>query len=245
MVFLSTPFDMEAVDFLDKLGMPAFKIASSDLTNLPLIRRCADTGKPLLISTGMGTLEEAGAAIEAARMRDHGRIALLHCVSIYPTPAEAAQLDAIHEMIRLFEIPIGFSDHSLSPTLPVAAVALGARIIEKHFTLSRSLPGPDHAVALEPEEFAVMARGCREVVVSFAASAGKNLTPALENVRRASLRGLYARVDIPAGAVIGEEDLIPLRPAAELTISDLGAVVGRKARRAIARGEAIRRDSLE
>lgn len=244
MLFLSTPFDLEAVEFLDSLGVPAFKIASSDLTNLPLIRRCADTGKPLLISTGMGTLEETGTAVEAARMKDNHHLALMHCVSIYPTPIEATQIDAIHEMGRLFDLPIGFSDHSLSTTLPTAAVALGARIIEKHFTLSRSLPGPDHAVALEPAEFALMARGCREVVTSFAASAGKQLTPAIERVRSASLRGLYARVDIPAGTVLADEHFIPLRPAAELTISDLPDVLGRTTLQAIPRGEAISRKHL-
>ena len=244
MLFLSTPFDVDSAEFLNELKIPAFKISSSDLTNLPLIRRCAQFEKPLLISTGMGTLKETGAAIEAAHIHGCYNVSILHCVSIYPTPVDQSQINAITELSRLFNVIVGFSDHSLSPTLPCVAVTLGARIIEKHLTLSRKLDGPDHAVALEPDEFALMVRSCEEAMASRSIP-GKTLTPDLNKVRSASLRGLYAARDIMAGAVITERDIIPLRPAAELTISDLARVIGRKVARSVAKGEAISADILD
>ena len=243
MQFLSTPFDRWSADFLQELDVPAFKISSSDLTNLQLIKHCAQFGKPLLISTGMGTILEAGSAIEAAHIQGCYEVAILHCVSLYPTAIEDCQINAIPEFQRLFQIPIGFSDHSLSPTLPAVAVTLGARVIEKHFTLSRKLKGPDHAVALEPHEFKIMAQACKETVTSLRNS-GKVITDDLSRVRRASMRGLYASRNIPAGSVITEDDIVPLRPATELSLKNIPEIVGKKATIEIPKGAPFLRNNL-
>jgi sialic acid synthase SpsE len=244
MDFISTPFDKEAADFLAELGLPAFKISSSDLTNLPLIRHCAKFNKPLLISTGMGSLKEAGAAIESSRISGCKNISLLHCISIYPTPPKEVQLNTLVELRRLFDVPIGFSDHSLSPTLPAAAAALGARIIEKHITLSRTMDGPDHAVALEPDEFKVMTEATREACEAMHYS-GKTITDQLKNVRWASLRGLYAAVNIKAGTILTEKHLLPLRPVAEFTVDNIDSLLGRKTAAAFKKEEAISSFKLE
>jgi sialic acid synthase SpsE len=241
--FLSTPFDRWSADFLQKLDVPAFKISSSDLTNLQLIRHCAEFGKPMLISTGMGTIYEAGGAIEAAHMKGCYDIAILHCVSLYPTAVEDSQINAIPEFQRLFQIPVGFSDHSLSPTLPAVAVALGARVIEKHFTLSRDMKGPDHAVALEPHEFKIMSQACKESAKSLRNS-GKMITDDLSKVRKASMRGLYATRDLPAGTVISEADIVPLRPATELSLKDVPEIVGKKTTTNIPKGSPFLRTNL-
>lgn len=243
MAFLSTPFDRKSADFLNKLGVPAFKISSSDLTNHQLISHCANFGKPLLISTGMGTVYEAGGAIEAAHMQGCYQVAILHCVSLYPTAIEDSQIHAISEFQRLFQIPVGFSDHSLSSTLPVVAITLGARIIEKHFTLSRQLEGPDHAVALEPDEFKMMTQACNETFKSLRNS-GKTITDQLSKVRTASLRGLYAARDLAKGSVIQEEDIIPLRPSTEFSLEDLPEIVGKSTLADIPQGSPFLRNNL-
>jgi pseudaminic acid synthase len=244
LLFFSSPFDEDAVDFLAKLGLPAFKIASSELTNLPLIHKCASYGRPILMSTGMGTLAEAGAAIEACHIEENYQVAVLHCISEYPTPIDHSQINAVLELSRLFGAISGFSDHSLSPTLPAVAVAYGARIIEKHFTLSRDLDGPDHAVALEPDEFAMMARACREAVEALSAP-GKKITPELKKVRSASLRGLYAAEDITAGTRVSKKQVVALRPSATLSIKDMHCVSGRTARVDLKRGDALKPEHFE
>lgn len=244
LLFFSSPFDEGSAAFLADLGVPAFKIASSELTNLPLIHTCAAFGKPVLLSTGMGSLAEAGAAIEACHIEENYQVAVMHCISEYPTPVDHSQINAVLELGRLFGIISGFSDHSLSPTLPAVAVAFGARIIEKHFTLSRDLKGPDHAVALEPDEFALMARACREAVAALSAP-GKTITPELKKVRSASLRGLYAAVDIAAGTRLTKKHVVALRPPATLSIRDMHCVIGRTARVELKRGDAIKPEHLE
>ncbi len=244
LLFLSTPFDPRAADFLAALGVPALKIASADLTNLPLLRRCASHGLPLLLSTGMASTEEVERAVAEARAAGCRGLALLHCVSLYPTPPEKTELSAIPALAERFGLPVGFSDHSLSATLPAAAVALGACLVEKHFTLSRSLPGPDHAVALEPDQFAAMAAACRETAAALGAAeeTPKRITPELEEVRRASLRGLYAAADIPAGRILEEGMVALLRPAGRLGVDELPRLLDRPATRDIRFGEELMPD---
>ena len=243
LIFLSTPFDPDAADFLVSLGVPALKIASSDLTNIPLVRRCAGHRLPLLLSSGMGTVAEIERALAVAGDMGCDEIAVLHCISLYPTPPDKSELRAIPALKERFGIPVGFSDHSLSPALPVAAVALGARIIEKHFTLERSLPGPDHAVALEPDQFKLMADGCRDVAAALG-SGKKLITEELDEVRNGSLRGLYAAADIPAGTELTVEMVALLRPAAKLTAGDLPSVLGRIATQSLKEGDPISPESL-
>ncbi len=243
LIFLSTPFDPDAADFLVSLGVPALKIASSDLTNLPLVRRCAGHGLPLLLSSGMGTFAEIERALTVAGDMGCDELAVLHCISLYPTPPDKTELRAVPALKERFGIPAGFSDHSLSAALPVAAVALGARIVEKHFTLDNSLSGPDHAVALEPDQFKLMADGCREVAAALG-SGEKVITKELDEVRNGSLRGLYAAENVPAGTELTVDMVALLRPAAELTAGDLPKVLGRVAVKEVKKGEPISLESF-
>lgn len=155
-------FDFEAVDLLDK-HVPAFKIASFEITDLELIKYVAEKGKPMIISTGMANLGEIEDAINVIKSVGNEDIILLHCNSLYPTPVEVVNLRAIETMKTSFKVPVGFSDHTVGIQIPIAAVAMGACVIEKHFTLDRTLPGPDHSFAIEPDELKEMVRGIREV----------------------------------------------------------------------------------
>ena len=157
----SSPFDHTAVDFLEKMAVPAYKIASFELVDLPLIRRVARTGKPIIMSTGMATLAEIDEAVRTAREAGAAQIALLKCTSAYPAPPEEMNLRTIPHLSQAFNLPVGLSDHTLGIAVAVAAVTLGACIVEKHFTLSRSIPGPDSAFSLEPHEFKAMAEAVR------------------------------------------------------------------------------------
>ena len=244
LLFLSTPFDPDAAAFLVSLGVPALKIASSDLTNLPLVRACAAHRLPLLLSSGMGTVNEISSALEAARSEGCDELAVLHCISLYPTPPEKIGLRAVPALRERFGLPVGFSDHSLSAAIPVAAVALGARIVEKHFTLDRNLPGPDHAVALEPDQFALMAEGCRDTAIALG-KGDKLLTDEIVEVRNGSLRGLYAACEIAEGAELTHDKVALLRPPAELDAMDLPALLGKKAVRRIQEGEPLEESMFE
>ena len=157
----SSPFDATAVDFLEKMNVAAYKLASFELVDLPLIQKMARTGKPLIISTGMATIEEIEEAMKTARQAGASQIALLKCTSAYPAVPDEMNLRTIPELARRFEVPIGLSDHTMGITVPVTAVALGACVVEKHITLSRSLQGPDSAFSLEPEEFKAMVEAVR------------------------------------------------------------------------------------
>src|SRR5690606_15416584 len=160
-VLFSSPFDFTAVDFLESLDVPAYKIASAELVDIPLLQKVAETGKPLIISTGMATLAEIAEAVDAVRAAGARDIALLRTNSAYPAPPDEMDLRTIPHLAEAFNVPVGLSDHTLELAVPVAAVALGATIIEKHLTLSRDLGGPDSAFSLEPDEFKAMVRAVR------------------------------------------------------------------------------------
>lgn len=162
-IFLSTPFDHDAVDELDCIGVPAFKIASFEITDLDLLKYTASKQKPMIVSTGVADLGEIEDAISAMRSVGNDDIILLHCNSLYPTPPEAVNLRAIATIREAFKLPVGFSDHTLGIHISIAATAMGACVIEKHFTLDRSLPGPDHSFAIEPDELKEMVRHVREI----------------------------------------------------------------------------------
>lgn len=236
--FLSTPFDEEAVDLLDGLGVKAFKIASFELWHLPLIRHTASKGKPLLLSTGMANLGDIEDALEAVRAGGNDQVALLHCAISYPVRFQDVNLRAMRTLQQAFGVPVGFSDHTAGIAVPTAATALGACLIEKHFTLDRSLPGPDHPFALEPDELKAMVRAIRETEQALGSPA-KTYTPAEEEYRLQGRRSIHAARDIPKGTVITHDMVAILRPGTGLLPKFLDVVVGRRAAEDIAAHEPI------
>ncbi|MEM7623249.1 MAG: N-acetylneuraminate synthase [Planctomycetota bacterium] len=244
-VFLSTPFDESSADMLVSLGVPAIKIGSGDITHTPLIEHCARTGLPLIISTGMSDTDEVARAVEAARAAGCADVALLHCVSSYPAPPDQANLRAISAMRDRFGVPVGWSDHSEiqpNPALTaVAAVALGAGIFERHFTLDRALPGPDHAASLEPGELAGYVAAIRRTEAALGDGA-KRCMPCEADTRQVARRSLVARRDIEAGEVITAEMLDARRPGTGIAPTHTDKIVGRVARDRIEAGTLVQLD---
>ena len=230
----STPFDPTAVDLLEQLGAPAYKIASFEVIDLPLIRRVAMTGKPIIMSTGMADLGEIADAVEAVRAAGCKELALLHCVSAYPAPAEDMNLRTIAHLAETFDVVAGLSDHTLGTGVAVAAVALGAAIIEKHVTSARADGGVDAAFSLEPGELAQLVGETR-----LAHAALGRVSYARVPSERANLvfrRSLYAVADIAEGALITETNVRSIRPGHGLAPKHLPEILGRRAVRFIGRG---------
>lgn len=240
----STPFDATAVDFLEnEVGVPAYKIASFELVDLPLIRKVAATGKPIILSTGMATLAEIDEAVQTARAAGAKEIALLRTNSAYPAPPEEMNLRTIPHMRDAFGVPVGLSDHTLGIAVPVAAVALGANIIEKHLTLSRSIPGPDSAFSLEPDEFKAMVEAVR--TIEKALGAVHYGTTSREESSRAFRRSLFVVKDIKKGETFTESHVRSIRPAHGLHTRYYDIVLGRKAAKDISAGMPLSWDMLE
>jgi pseudaminic acid synthase len=234
----STPFDETAVELLERLDAPAYKIASFENTDLPLIRCVAKTGKPVIMSTGMATEEEIAEAVDAARSAGCRELVLLHCISSYPAPMEQANLRQLPELARRFGVVPGLSDHTLGTTASVAAVALGACVIEKHFTLSRQDKGPDSEFSLEPEELQRLCRDTRDAWLALG-KGGFQRQPA-EAASKVFRRSIYFVRDLPAGAVVGPEDIRRIRPGMGLPPKQFDALIGRRLRVAVTRGTATR-----
>lgn len=210
LIFLSTAFDLESADLLLDLRVPAFKVPSGELTNLPFIRALADLGLPLLLSTGMGTLGEVTAAVDAAAAAP--ALCLLHCVSAYPAPVADANLRAIVTMRERFRAPVGWSDHTEDPTTAVGAVVLGAALLEKHLTLDRRMPGPDHAASSDPVQFTSYVAAVR--AISQALGDGvKSARRSEEENRVHARRGLHAARALRRGHLLDAADVVALRPA--------------------------------
>jgi pseudaminic acid synthase len=243
MDLFSTPFDGTAVDFLEEMDVPAYKVASFELVDTPLIERIAKTGKPMIISTGMGSEEEICDALEAARGTGNDQIALLKCTSAYPAPAEEANLRTIPDMQSKFDVPIGLSDHTLDIAVPVAAVALGACIVEKHFCLSRKDPGPDSAFSLEPREFAVMVQAVRTTEQALGRVSYDRTEK--EQTSMVFRRSLFAVRDIAAGEEFTAENVRSIRPGYGLLPKELKNVLGKKAAKAIERGTPLSWDLIQ
>jgi pseudaminic acid synthase len=236
--FISTPFDHEAVDLLDDLGVKAFKVASYELWHLPLIRDVASRGKPIICSTGMADMADVQEAVDTVAATGNEQLILLHCVVNYPPPFSDLNLRAIETLRRAFHVPVGYSDHSAGITAPIVATTLGAAVIEKHYTLSRDLPGPDHRFAIEPDELTAMVRGIRDAQAALGTGI-KRMAPAEADLYVTARRSLFAARDLAAGSVLVEEDIAILRPGTGIEVRDLPHVIGRTARRAIGRHEPL------
>ncbi|MDI6785193.1 MAG: N-acetylneuraminate synthase [bacterium] len=228
-IFLSTPFDLQAVNELEEVGMLAYKIASFEITHLPLLEHTAKTGKPIILSTGMADLSDIEEALNVIYRQGNEDVVLLHCAINYPPKFEDLNLRAMETMKQAFQLPVGFSDHTLGVTSDIAAVAMGASLIEKHFTLDRTLPGPDHPFALEPDELKSMIQSIRDTEKALG-SPIKRHTEAEEEMYRLGRRSLVAACNIHKGVVITREMLEIKRPGYGIPTKMLDIVVGRVAK---------------
>lgn len=227
MDFFSSPFDPSSVDFLESIGVPAYKIASFELVDIPLIRKVARTGKPVIMSTGMGSVDEIQAAVDAVYAERRGNLALLKCTSAYPATPESMNLATIADMAVRFKVPIGLSDHSLALSVPVAAIALGACIIEKHFTMSRAVKGPDNSFSLEPDEFRDMVNSVR--IAERAVGRVSYEPTEKESESRIFRRSLYVVTDMTCGELFTERTVRSIRPANGLPPSQYERVLASRA----------------
>lgn len=239
----STPFDDTAVEFLEKINVPAYKIASFEIVDLPLIRCVARTGKPIIMSTGMATLAEIKEAVSVIRETGNHQIALLKCTSAYPARAEEMNLSTIPHLSETLKVPVGLSDHTIGTTVAITAVTLGARIVEKHFTLSRETPGPDTAFSLEPHEFKEMVEAIRtaeKAIGNIDYKIGKDESKSL--VFR---RSLFVVEDVKAGESLTDKNVRSIRPAYGLSPKYYQDILGKKASRNIKRGTPLSWDLLK
>ena len=243
-IFLSSPFDRKSVDLLDELGVPAFKIASGEITNFPFLKHVASKRKPIILSTGMSILEEIGEALGVIRKEGVEDIILLHCVSSYPAKIEDTNLRAMVTLKHAFKLPVGLSDHTLGITIPIAVVALGACLIEKHLTLDKNLPGPDHKASLEPGELKQMVTAIRDVEKALGDGL-KRPTKGEEENKKVGRRSIVARVDITKGTVITEDMLDVKRPGTGIEPRYMNLLLGKRARKDIKRDAFIMWDSFE
>jgi N-acetylneuraminate synthase len=237
-VFLSTPFDDESADFLDGLGVAAFKIPSGEVTNTPFLAHVARKGKPLILSTGMAQLAEVDVAVRTIGATGNRDLVLLHCVSDYPADPAESNLRAMATMAAAFGVPVGYSDHTPGLEVALAAVALGACAIEKHLTLDRALPGPDHRASLEPGELRCLVQGIRRVE-SALGHGRKEPAPSESDLAAVARRSLIAELDIVAGTRLTERHIAIKRPGWGLPPTMLPTVLGRTARTDIPAGTVL------
>lgn len=239
----SSPFDSTAVDFLEELGTPAYKIASFEIVDLPLLKRVAQTGKPVIVSTGLANLEEIEQAINVLDGNGCRSYALLHCVSAYPAKAEDYNLATIVDLKNRFQCEVGLSDHTVDNTTAIASVALGSTIIEKHFTLDRNGGGPDDSFSMEPEDLSSLVRDCRQ-----ARKALGCINYQIKEGERSNLtfrRSLYYTKDLTAGSVISEDNVRSVRPGFGLPVKFLPDILGKRVNKQISAFERVELSHLE
>lgn len=235
--FLSTPFEIDAVHFLNKL-QNLWKIPSGEITNYPYLVEIAKTGKPVIMSTGMSTLDEIDTAMKLLRENGSGEISLLHCNTQYPTPFEDVNLRAMITMREKFGVRVGYSDHTLGIEVPVAAVAMGAEIIEKHFTLDRNMEGPDHKASLEPDELFAMVKAIRNIELALG-SGEKKVSPSEKENIAVARKSIVARENIKKGQILTEANITTKRPGTGINPMKWPEVLGTKAIRDFRRDELI------
>jgi len=242
-IFLSTPFDLEAVDQLEEVGMLAYKIASYEITHLPLLKKAAETQKPIILSTGMADLSDIETALEVIYKTGNHQVILLHCAINYPPKFSDLHLRAMETMRLAFELPVGFSDHSSGISADIAAVALGACAIEKHYTTSRKLQGPDHSFAIEPHELKAMVQGIRETEQALGSTV-KRHTKAEEEMYRLGRRSLVAAKRVSKGTRITADMIDVKRPGFGIPTKQMDIVIGRVAKIDIDEDEILSWDML-
>lgn len=241
--FLSTPFDKTSVDFLEKIGMEFYKIASFELVDIPLIEYVASKGKPIILSTGMGTVDEIEEAVGAIREQGNEQIVLLRCASAYPAVSDEMNLVTIQDMMKRFQVPVGLSDHSMGSLAAVTAVALGAKVIEKHFCLSRAIENPDSSFSMEPQEFKRMVEDIR--LTEKSVGTVKYGPTSQEENSIVFRRSIFAVKDIEAGEKITAENVRIIRPGYGLKPKEYRKVVGMRAKERISYGEPLSYEKLE
>lgn len=228
-IFLSSPFDMGSIDFLSSINIPAFKVPSGEIDNPLFFRRLARTNVPIIFSTGMADMQEVGRAATWLDEEGARDICILHCVSNYPARPEDMNLRAMETLRNNYQVPVGLSDHTPGVEIAIAAVALGANLVEKHFTLDKSMDGPDHQASLDPEELKALVTGIRNVEMAFG-NGIKTPKPSEEDTRNVARRSLFLTRTIAAGDIIQLDDLIALRPSGGIPPFDLDKVIGKKSR---------------
>lgn len=243
-IFLSTAFDAESADLLESFSMPAYKVPSGEITNWPFLEHLASKNKPIILSTGMSDLGEVEDAVKVLRSANCAGLVILHCTSSYPTPPESVNLRAMQTIADNFQTPVGLSDHTMGIEIAFAATALGASVIEKHFTIDRSLPGPDHKASLEPGELRSLVQGIRKVEAALG-DGKKRAAQVEEDVKNVARRSIVARVPISKGTRITTEMLAFKRPGTGIPPSQLAQVIGRNAKRMISADSLILLADLE
>lgn len=243
-VFLASVFDEQSLDALDRIGVDAYKVASPDVANPLLLEAVGSRGHPVILSTGTADLAEVEAAVTTLRHAGARDLVLLQCTSAYPAPADEANLGAMATMREAFGVPVGFSDHTLGDEVALAAVALGACVLEKHLTLDRSLPGPDHAASLQPQEFSQLVTRVRTVEAALGDGVKQPTAGEIENASSVR-RSLAAATDLAPGTTLERRLLTALRPGTGIPAAQIDDVVGRRLRRAVASHELLHPDDLE
>jgi len=245
-IFFSTPHGGKAsVDFLESVGVPLYKVGSGDLTNYLLLRRVAQTGKPVILSSGMATMEEVKAAIAFIRKEGAKDVMMLHCTTNYPCPPEEANLNAMVTMMHELDAIVGYSDHSEGPEGAMAAAAFGAAVYERHFTVDKFLPGPDHIASDSPEEFAAKVAAMRRVALMLGSAVKAPVASEMASMKGAVRRSIVAARDLPAGQVIKEEDLEAKRPGGGISPAEFEKLLGKKLKRAVKADEMLSLGDVE
>ncbi|HBW34977.1 N-acetylneuraminate synthase [Desulfosporosinus sp. BICA1-9] len=237
-LFLSTAFDFDSIDFLESLEMPIYKVPSGEITNLPYLMKIASTGKPVIMSTGMSDLDEVGLALEVLRDNGVGTMTLLHCNTQYPTPFEDANLKAMLTLKERFGLAVGYSDHTLGIEAPIAAIALGATVIEKHFTLNKSLVGPDHKASLDPQELKAMVTSIRNIEVALGDGIKQPSVSEIMN-KEVARKSIVARRNIVKGEIFTQDNLTVKRPGNGISPMKWFEVLGMSAMRDFCEDELI------
>ncbi len=237
-LFLSSPFDEKSADELEKIGIPLFKIPSGEITNLPFLSHIAQKGKPIILSTGMSDLWEVSTAVKIIRSKNNDRIALLHCVSNYPAVPSAINLKVMETMRKKYGLPVGFSDHTEGLEIALAAVALGAAVIEKHFTLDRRMEGPDHSASIEPNDLEALVKGVRKVECALGSGIKKPVRQEADTAR-AVRKSIVAACNIKKGSVLTKEMLVMRRPGTGLSADQMKNIIGKNIKQALKEGELL------